>query len=140
MAVDPLAVGRHPAWSFALDDARAAVDARSYFVRFLRSIRSRQEFIDSAELVLGELLGNVVRHAPGPVEISVDLEEQRLIMHVVDSGPVFSMRQLRLPEDALSERGRGLFIVAQLVQEIQVERAANGGNCISVTIPRSHRD
>jgi anti-sigma regulatory factor (Ser/Thr protein kinase) len=136
MAVDPLTMGRHPAWSFALDDARAAVDARSYFVRFLRTIQSRQEFIDSAELVLGELLGNVVRHAPGPVEILADLDDDWLILHVVDSGPALSMKEWQLPDDSLSERGRGLFIVAQLVEEIRIEQAPNGGNCISVTIPR----
>jgi anti-sigma regulatory factor (Ser/Thr protein kinase) len=134
MAVDPVAVGRHPAWSFALDDARAAVDARSYFVRFLRSIQSRQDFIDCAELVLGELLGNVVRHAPGPVEILVDLERDSMIMHVIDSGPCLSVKEWRLPEDALSERGRGLFIVANLVEDMRIQQAPNGGNCISVSM------
>jgi anti-sigma regulatory factor (Ser/Thr protein kinase) len=140
VAVHPYPVSGNPAWSFAVDDVRAAVDARTYFVRFLRSIQSRQEFIDSAELVFGELLGNVVRHAPGPIEVWVELDNDCLIMHVADSGPALSTTQWHLPEDALSERGRGLFIVAQLVEEIKVEQAANGGNCISVTMPRSHDD
>jgi anti-sigma regulatory factor (Ser/Thr protein kinase) len=137
LAVQPFPMSANPAWSFAVDDVRAAVDARTYFVRFLRSIQGRQEFIDAAELVFGELLGNVVRHAPGPVEIWVDLDDDSLVMHVADSGPALSTTDWRLPEDTLSERGRGLFIVAQLVEEFRVEEAANGGNCITVSIPRT---
>ena len=54
------------AWMFASEDARTAVDARTEFVEFLRSIGTGDELVYKAELVFGELLGNVVRHAPAP--------------------------------------------------------------------------
>ncbi len=123
------------AWNLSLDDARAAVDARSRFVEFLRRIKSDDDFIATAELIFGELLGNVVRHAPGPVEIAIDLHEASMILHVIDSGPRLGVAQPRLPEDMLSERGRGLYIVEQLAAEVRIQRRV-GGNHISVTMLR----
>ncbi len=125
------------AWNLSLDDARAAIDARSHFVEFLNDVQSDADFINTAELVFGELLGNVVRHAPGPVEISVDLNDESLILHVIDSGPpLTAAKHRKLPEDVLSERGRGLFIVEQLASDVRIERLENRGNHISVTMSR----
>jgi anti-sigma regulatory factor (Ser/Thr protein kinase) len=95
------------AWMFASEDARTAVDARTQFVEFLRSIGTGDELVDKAELVFGELLGNVVRHA---------------------SGPEFPLTARHLPDDVLSELGRGLFIVQQLATDVRVERIPNRGN------------
>jgi anti-sigma regulatory factor (Ser/Thr protein kinase) len=129
------------AWNLSADDARAAVDARSHFVEFLHGIQSDTNFIDAAELVFGELLGNVVQHAPGPVEISVDLNDDSLVLHVVDSGPPLQAAKHRtLPEDVLSERGRGLFIVQQLASDVRIEHLENRGNHISVTMPLRRED
>lgn len=124
------------AWNLSIDDARAAVDARSHFVAFLNGVQSDADFINTAELVFGELLGNVVTHAPGPVEISVDLDDESLVLHVVDSGPPLPAVERHLPEDVLSERGRGLFIVEQLASDVRIERLENSGNHISVTMLR----
>jgi anti-sigma regulatory factor (Ser/Thr protein kinase) len=115
------------AWRFASEDARTAVDARTRFVDFLRSIGTGDEVVFKAELVFGELLGNVVRHAPGPVEISFDLDSGAGILHVIDSGPEFLLTAPHLP-DVLSELGRGLFIVQQLATNVRVERIPNRGN------------
>jgi anti-sigma regulatory factor (Ser/Thr protein kinase) len=120
-----------------MKDVRVAVDARARFVEFLQSLASPSEFIDTAELVFGELLGNVVRHAPGPVEISIDLYDDAMVLHVVDSGPpLTAIGRRRLPDDVLSERGRGLFIVQHLATEVRIERVRERGNHISVTMPR----
>ncbi len=129
-------VSAAPAWNLSLDDARTAVDARSHFVAFLNGIQSDPNFINTAELVFGELLGNVVRHAPGPVEISVDLNDESLVLHVIDSGPPLQAVERHLPEDVLSERGRGLFIVEQLASDVRIEHLENCGNHISVTMSR----
>ncbi len=119
-----------------MDDAGQAVDARSHFVEFLQRIQSDNEFIATAELIFGELLGNVVRHAPGPVEIAINLNEAALILHVIDSGPFLPIAERRLPDDMLSERGRGLYIVEQLAAEVRFERNAGCGNHIIVTMLR----
>jgi anti-sigma regulatory factor (Ser/Thr protein kinase) len=67
------------------------------FVAFLRSIGTGDELVYKAELIFGELLGNVVRHAPGPVEISFDVGSDAAILHVIDSGPEFPVNQAHLP-------------------------------------------
>lgn len=137
VAILAISVGPRRAWSLSLDDARAAWDARSHFVEYLRSIGGDARFINTAELVFGELLGNVVCHAPGPVEVSVECYDDKLVLHVIDSGPPIAVTKWHLPEDTLSERGRGLYIVAQLAADLRIEHVANYGNHISVTISRN---
>lgn len=137
VAILAVSVAPRRTWSLLFDDARAAWDARSHFVDYLHSIGSGKRFINAAELIFGELLGNVVCHAPGPVEVSVDPNDDKLVLHVIDSGPPIAVTDWRLPEDTLSERGRGLFIVAQLAAEVRIEHIVNYGNHISVTMPRS---
>ncbi len=125
------------AWNLCLADARAAIGARSQFVQFLQGVESDDDFIVTAELIFGELLGNVVRHAPGPIEISIDLSDDFMVLHVIDSGPLLrASGELRLPDDELSERGRGLYIVEQLAAELRFERNAGCGNHVSVTMLR----
>ena len=130
-----MAISGPRSWGLCLNDASAGVQARSYFVEFLRSLGTSAPRLAAAELIFGELLGNVVRHAPGPVEISIDLEDESLVLHVTDSGPPLVVTEYRLPEEILSERGRGLFIVAQLATDVCVDVKA-GGNRISVTMTR----
>ncbi len=122
-------------WSLSLDDARAASDARAQFVEFLRGENADPGFINAAELIFGELLGNVVCHAPGPVEISVDWLDRSIRLHVIDSGPPIDAGDWRLP-DALSERGRGLYIIAQLGTGVRIDHLAGTGNHVGVEIPR----
>jgi anti-sigma regulatory factor (Ser/Thr protein kinase) len=130
------AIQKTNAWALYVDDARAAVNARSRFVEFLQNAGCDATFIDKAELIFGELLGNVVRHAPGPVEITVDSDDETMILHVIDSGPPISEPHHRLPDDVLSERGRGLFIVEQLATTVQIERVMDRGNHLAVTMSR----
>lgn len=133
VAILTVLVGRGPIWTFTAEDARAAADARSHFVAFLRTQKLSDDTVHSAELVFGELLGNVVRHAPGPVEITLFREGETLTLHVIDSGEPFDFAS-RLPRDILSELGRGLFIVHEIVEDVSVEHVPNCGNHISVTL------
>jgi PAS domain S-box-containing protein len=134
VAILTVSIGKPPAWTFSSEDARAAVDARGLFVEFLHGIAADDELVDRAELIFGELLGNVVRHAPGPVEISFDLDSSPGILHVIDSGPAFTLAPSHLPDDAFSELGRGLFIVQQLASDVRVDHIPNCGNHISVAL------
>ena len=139
VAILTVSVGSAPAWTLYVDDARAAVDARSLFVEFLKRSFNRSDFVESAELVFGELLGNVVRHAPGPVEIAAELGDDSLVLHVIDSGAPLPAER-RLPEDALSECGRGLYIVSQVAAELRSDHLPNCGNHISATITRTVKE
>lgn len=134
VAILTVSVGEAPAWTFTSEDARAAVDARAQFVEFLHEAGSDEELIDRAELIFGELLGNVVRHAPGPVEVSFHLAGDVANLHVIDSGSGFALSEPHLPDDAFSELGRGLFIVAQLASAVRVDHVPNCGNHIRVTL------
>ncbi|MBV8148008.1 MAG: SpoIIE family protein phosphatase [Candidatus Eremiobacteraeota bacterium] len=133
VAILTVAVGVTPAWSFAAEDARAAIHARSNFAAFLRSRTNDEDSVGQAELIFGELLGNIVQHAPGPVEIQLFCDGRGAFLHVIDSGPPFDFSN-SLPKDVLSERGRGLFIVRHIASAVVVEHIPNFGNHISVRL------
>ncbi len=124
---DSLGKSRTCRWTFNTDDSTAARNARHAFVAALRDGGMRDEERDAAELVFGELLGNVVRYAPGPIEVMFDWSEPVPVLHVLDRGPGFTLMP-RLPSDLLSERGRGLFIVWSLAEDFNVTERLDGGS------------
>ena len=94
----------------------------------------RLDSIESAELVVGELLANVCQHAPGPFCVEVHCDDQHARLSVHDSGGCFERRPastLRL--DQLTEGGRGIAIVESASVQIDVLRGASGGCCVTVT-------
>jgi PAS domain S-box-containing protein len=133
VAVLTVTLGASPTWSFGAEDARAAADARLHFVDFLKTRADDFDFIARAELVFGELLGNVVRHAPGPVEIQLYWNGASAVLHIIDTGAAFDA-ETSLPNDPLSERGRGLFIVRRLARDVRIEHVFNCGNHIRVEL------
>jgi anti-sigma regulatory factor (Ser/Thr protein kinase) len=68
------------------------------------------------------------------VEISVDRNDDTIVLHVIDSGDPLPETERHLPEDVLSERGRGLFIVSKLASGVRIEHVRNCGNHISVAM------
>lgn len=114
-------------WAFDSEDAGLAHAARHTFVKMLRDAGVREKQLDAAEHVFGELLGNVVRYAPGPIEIVFDWNRGAApVLHVLDRGPGFTYAP-KLPQDVLSERGRGLFIVWSLAEDFNVTPRHDGG-------------
>jgi len=121
-------------WAFDAENARAAQDARNQFVRYLRANAQGENEIAMAELIFGELVGNVVRHSPGAIDIDLDWSGERPILHIIDRGRPFALTNA-LPQDALSESGRGLFIVGELSGRIRVEHVAGYGNHVVAELP-----
>jgi PAS domain S-box-containing protein len=121
-------------WSFDAENAKAAQDARGEFVSYLRGQCSDGFSVETAELIFGELVGNVVRHAPGAIDIDVDWSNGSPLLHVLDRGPEF-MPPTNLPRDLLSESGRGLFIVRQLSKSFSIEHIPGYGNHVCVELP-----
>ncbi|HET9096834.1 MAG TPA: SpoIIE family protein phosphatase, partial [Candidatus Baltobacteraceae bacterium] len=126
-------------WSFDAENAKAAQDARGEFVAYLREHAGDAAEIETAELVFGELVGNVVRHAPGAIDIDVEWNNGSPRLHVLDRGPAFRAPS-HLPADLLSESGRGLFIVRQLSTTLRVEHVPGYGNHVAVDLPLSRMD
>jgi len=116
-------------WQLDTADAAAATDVRAKFAATLRPEDFSLADCWGAELVLGELIGNVVRHAEGNsrVDIAIDQSGPHTVVHVLDSGNGFSYIS-RLAPDLYSEDGRGLFLIAALTTDFHVEKRAGGGS------------
>jgi anti-sigma regulatory factor (Ser/Thr protein kinase) len=130
VAVITLAYGRRAGWSFEAPDALRAQPARASFERWLAQEAEGDAYV--AALVFGELVGNVVRHAPGPIEMRAEWRDEELVLHVFDSGPGFEAER-GLP-DASSEGGRGLYIVRTLARDVVVAPNPRGTR-VSVRLP-----
>ncbi|MEU1803714.1 SpoIIE family protein phosphatase [Streptomyces sp. NPDC019937] len=102
---------RHVAsWDLAPDPAVVA-GMRSAVARTLADW-NLEEAVFTTELVVSELLGNAIRHAGGPIRLRL-LRNRTLICEVADG----SSTSPHLRRAALTdEGGRGLFLVAQMVQ------------------------
>jgi PAS domain S-box-containing protein len=81
----------------------------------------------TAELVAGELLGNVIRHAPGNATVTLDWSGVAPVLNVLDGGPGFTYTA-RLPSDDYSESGRGLYLVSTLTETFHVSKRSVGGS------------
>jgi PAS domain S-box-containing protein len=123
VAVITLAFGRREGWTFEAPDAMEAEPARGAFGRWLENVADGDVY--SATVIFGELVGNVVRHAPGPIEMRAEWQGSDLVLHVLDRGRGFAP-SLELPVDGLSENGRGFFIVDALARRVDVTASRQG--------------
>jgi PAS domain S-box-containing protein len=121
-------------WPIDARDAGATGAARQALMARLAARASSSEALHACELILAELVGNVVRHTPGPAEIVLDLSLRYAVLHVVDGGSGFR-HIARLPADPMSELGRGLFLINALARDFTVMAHAGGGSHAIVTLP-----
>lgn len=105
--------------------------------------------LDEAEVVVSEAVGNAVRHAAGPVWVSLTWREVNPRLTVRDLGPGFDPDALRRvaegppPESSpdmddltgLGEGGRGFFLMTQLAEDVQVANRGEAGALVSVLLP-----
>jgi PAS domain S-box-containing protein len=138
VAILTLALGRETHWAFESADALAAQSVRSSFVAALAREASDDSDLGAAELIFGELIGNVVRYAPGPIDIDLEWIGTVPVLHVLDRGGGFDLRST-LPEDVMSERGRGLYIVSVLGTDLRADRLPGRGNHVRVVLPVRRR-
>jgi anti-sigma regulatory factor (Ser/Thr protein kinase) len=122
-------------WQCEADDARAAYAMRDEYFRSLRSVcEVSPHELSTCGVIFAELIGNTVRHAPGPVSVSLEYTDSKAILHVIDKGPGFTFRPV-LPANLWAESGRGLFLVASLGRDVQVEPVPGLGSHVKVTLP-----
>jgi len=110
-------------WSLP-EDPRAAGQARRH-VREQLSTWGLEELAPTTELLASELVGNVVRHAKGPVSLRL-LHGAELICEVFDGS--LTMPRIRRATDT-DEGGRGLQLITALTQRWGT-RYTSTGKCI----------
>lgn len=86
---------------------------------------------DDLEIALSEACGNVVRHASGAdaIEVRLDMDADHCTVDVVDNGSGFDADALAEPR-ATSDRGRGLFLIRALSDQVRVQSTPRSGSRI----------
>jgi serine phosphatase RsbU (regulator of sigma subunit)/anti-sigma regulatory factor (Ser/Thr protein kinase) len=113
---------RFPAGTPSVTEARRSVAA------WLEAQGIRGSRVPDLLLALTELATNAVRSARTAMEVRAWLTPDAVMFEVTDDGPGFDPTVPRSTReiDPLAERGRGLFIVAALVDECTIESGPNG--------------
>ncbi len=129
----------HRTWSFHSNHAYSAHNARHEVMRFIQELAGTDEELFTAELIVGEILANTVEHAPGLVSMEIDWSDAAPIVTVVDNGPGLERLAAHLPEDTLTEDGRGLYLVKTLARDVCIESDRGYGTKMTVTLPIERR-
>jgi anti-sigma regulatory factor (Ser/Thr protein kinase) len=121
-------------WRFESADPLKAYGVRRDLLAYLAARATADSDLGGAALIFGELVGNVVRHAPGRIVVDLHWEDDTAVLCVEDSGPGFEWGGPQLP-DVLSEGGRGLFIVASTAGRLEVTPTESGGTEVRAHLP-----
>ena len=114
------------------DGLRAGEIRRSIIAFLKRGGRPDSDF-DAAELIVGELLSNVVRYAPGRFRVGVSWEHGFAVIEIADAGRSFTYP--RPPPELESPGGHGLRLAASLARELTVRRIDDRGNLVRAVLP-----
>lgn len=126
------------AWTFFAENASAAQHARGDFMQRLRAQAAATSDFTGAENIFGELIGNVVRHAPGAIDIALEWRAGSAVLHVTDRGRGFEYRP-NGTIDMMQEGGRGLWLVAHFGLRFEIDTVPGFGAHVAVTLPVSQR-
>lgn len=88
-----------------------------------------EDWLGDAELVIGELVANAVRHGGGSLALDVQAHDQHVTLGAADGSSVVPRRR-----DATDEGGRGLAIVEALVERWGVHNH-HGGKRVWARLP-----
>jgi DNA-binding NarL/FixJ family response regulator/anti-sigma regulatory factor (Ser/Thr protein kinase) len=124
-------------WAVDGRSAAAIAALRREIVAYLGRHAEPDSDLAGAEMVIAELLSNAFEHAPGPAWVRASWNAERPRLEVHDLGPGFVLDP-RLPEPD-SERGRGLFIVNAIADNLARASKTAGGSAVSATLPVRRR-
>ena len=84
------------------------------------------------EIALTEACANVVKHATGAdkFEVRLDVADDRCAIDVLDNGAGFDAEAASGAPDASSERGRGLYLIKALSENVRMQSTARNGSLI----------
>ena len=105
-------------------DRRSACSARRFLQGHLTAWDLSDAVSEIATLLVSELVGNAVRHARGPVTVTVSLQPAQLRVVVHDDSSVVPSRRVVTVED---EDGRGLWLVESLATRWGADRYPDDG-------------
>ena len=126
-------------WHIDLEDAAAAPSRRADFVQYLRAYGRPDDDYAAAELIFGELVGNALLHARGPLEVAVEWSTGHAVLHVTDHGAPIDLTGTRMPAPS-SEHGRGLALVRALAPALHATAYPGYGKTISAALPVNSRE
>lgn len=132
-------IAKHP-WYFETDSAEDALAGRHLLERYLGDHCQERDFFPAA-LVFGELISNVIKHAPkrGGVRVWLEPEGKRYALCINDAGKGFDERAMHEEPDDRSESGRGLYIVRQVCEEVSFARRDGDGFVVRAVLPVTRR-
>ncbi|MEV8593391.1 ATP-binding protein [Streptomyces sp. NPDC052013] len=87
--------------------------------------------VEDAELVVSELVTNAVRYGGGDCRLRVAVSDRQVCIEVSDGSP--ALPRIR-PSTAQDESGRGLAMVRQLAQRVDVTPTAGGGKTVRAVL------
>ncbi len=121
-------------WSLVTADAREASRARVAVRQFL-ALQADQagSDLDAAELIVGELVANVIRHAPGAIGINVSWKGHDAVLIVSDRGP--GVPAVRCVPDQQATSGRGLLLIQALSHGLEIDAVPGHGSRVVVHLP-----
>ncbi len=127
-------------WMVEVEEPIAALDLRGAFLSYLFRYATPESDLFGAELIFGELLGNVVRYAPGRVAFHLDWHGLRPTLLVVDEGDGFRGAPRGGLGDLDAESGRGLALVRAFAVEMLIGNRPHHGAYVSVILPVRRTD
>jgi anti-sigma regulatory factor (Ser/Thr protein kinase) len=127
-------VARRRRFTCDVADPSSASALRKAVVAHMHAEGFTEPALFAAELVTGELLGNVARHAPPIAEVALAFSEGAPVLCMSDRGPTGAFAPRAVAGEA--EAGRGLYLVSQLVEELAIVPRAGGGCIVRVVLSR----
>ena len=129
--------GDEQEWHFVSGDARTGGLIRRQVGELVGAWTASDDAGFGSQLAFGELIANVVRHAPGPVRVLASTDGDRFATLVVeDNGAGFNLAERGA--DPYAENGRGLSLVRAVSDGVAIESTPRGGTRVTVTFrPRT---
>ena len=100
-------------------------EARGELARLLAERRWPGD-VDAVLLVVHEAIVNAHSHAGGPPQVRVWFEGDTICVELSDAGPGFDVPQATPMPDPRAESGRGLWLMRQMADQVEVRRDPSG--------------
>jgi len=120
-------------WVLNADDLEQAWEALHAALSWLAQAGVPVD-MQAARIVLTELIGNAVRHAGGIGEVRIEVRPAYALLHVSDRGAGCTAKPA-LPDDPLSEGGRGLHLANAFASELRLLEREGGGTHAVARLP-----